>query len=268
MQPKRIAQAAGIVLICLIVLCLGWMAGRAQAQSATPQSDYSLNVHRNFGFSSGSQIRGAFSAEVIGSGQIKTVTFLIDGKTMGQVIQAPYKIDFNTSDFSIGWHDLTATIQTQDNQTYTTQARRFEFVSADAETAAVKNIILPLVGGILLVVFLIVGGQFLIFRNRPLSNLPLGTPRNYGLKGGAVCPKCHRPFTLHWWSLNMGIGAKFDRCDFCGRAGLFRMTSLNNLRKAEAGELEMASPTGPVAPEDEKEKLKKMLDESRYTDDH
>lgn len=268
MRLNKILQAAGILWVCLIFLSLGWMVTNGQAQSSTPHADYSLNVQRSFGFSSGSQIRGVFSAEVIGNGPVKVVTFLIDGKTMGQVTQAPYKINFNTSDFPLGWHDLTAAVQTQDNQNITTPARRFEFVSAAAETAAVRNIILPLVGGIALVFFIVVGGQALIFRNRPLSNLALGTPRNYGIRGGAVCPRCHRPFPLHWWALNMGIGTKYDRCDFCGRSGFFRLTSLNNLRKAEAAELEMTGASGPVLPEDEKTKLDKLLDESRYTDDH
>ena len=129
-----------------------------------------------------------------------------------------------------------------------------------------KNIVLPLFGGILLIVVIILGAQMLMMRKRPKLDLPLGTARKYGITGGAICSKCHRPYAIHWWALNAGIGSKLDRCDFCGHWGLVRRASREDLARAEAAELQMAQPEKPIQAESEEQKLKAMLDESRYTD--
>jgi hypothetical protein len=166
----------------------------------------------------------------------------------------------------LGFHDLSAQVQTKDGRTVTTAVRRFEFASADQESAAVRNIIAPLLGGVFLVIVVIIGVQVLLSRKRPKVNLPLGAARSYGIGGGTICPRCHRPFAIHWWALNMGITTKFDRCDYCGRSGLFKRYSREQLAAAEAAELQMAQPEKPIEAMSEEQKLKAMIDESRYTD--
>jgi D-arabinose 1-dehydrogenase-like Zn-dependent alcohol dehydrogenase len=34
----------------------------------------------------------------------------------------------------------------------------------------------------------------------------LGAERDYGFRGGAICPKCHRPFAMHLWGLSLELG--------------------------------------------------------------
>lgn len=255
-----------IILALLALIGLVWATAPVLAQDAAPQ--YTLNVHKTFGFNSGSQIRGQFSAEVVGPDPIQSVTFLLDGKPVGQAAQAPFKFDFDTSSYPVGWHDMTASVTIKAGKTFTTAARRFEFVSADQESAAMRNIMGPMLGGIAILLLLIFAVQFLIFRGQPNKVLPLGAPRNYGIRGGAICPHCHRPFPLHWYAMNMGITTKFDRCDYCGHRGLFKPVRRDELARAEAAELDMVQPGQNIPAESEKDKLKKILDDSRFTDNH
>ncbi len=263
-MPGRKSLISLLALLALI--SSAWAAVPALAQDATPQ--YTLNVHKTFGFNNGSQIRGQFSAEVIGPGPIQSVTFLLDGKPIGQAAQAPFTFDFNTANYPVGWHDMTASVTAKDSKPFITPARHFEFVSADQESTAMRNILGPMLGGIAILLLVIFAVQFLIFRNRPNKVLPLGAARNYGMRGGAICPRCHRPFPLHWFAMNMGINTKFDRCDFCGHQGFFKPARRDELARAEAAELEMAQPDQNFPAESEQDKLKKILDDSRFTDNH
>ena len=251
-----------VMIGLLLALGLAGWPSPAQAQ----QADYRLNLSRDFGYSSGSQIRGNFTASIAGSqDNIQSVTYLIDGKSIAEVTTAPFKLKFVTTDYPLGWHDMSAQIHTKDGQTATTATRRYEFASADQESATMRTIVFPLLGGVLLIIVIALGAQVLAMRKKPKLDLPLGSPRQYGISGGAVCPKCHRPFALHWWALNAGIGSKIDCCDFCGHWGMVRRTSREELARAEAAEILMAQPEKPIQAESEEQKLKEMLDESRYT---
>jgi hypothetical protein len=245
----------------LLTFCLALFASPVLAQSS-----FTLNVHRNVGYSSGAQIRGSFNLAVVGPANIQSVTFLIDGQPMKQVTAAPFALDFETTDYALGFHDLSANVQTTDGQTFTTPVRRFEFATADEESAAVKSIVIPIIGIVAVIALVILGGQVLFFRNKPKADLPLGAPRQYGIAGGAVCPKCHRPFPLSLMALNAGLSSKFARCIFCGKWSVVRRLSLDELRAAEAAELAEAQPEQPMHEKGEAEKLKDLIDESRYSD--
>ena len=142
--------------------------------------------------------------------------------------------------------------------------RRFEFATPEQESASVTNLLVPLLGAIAVVMVLIVGAQTLLFRNRPKKELPLGAPRQYGFKGGSICPRCHRPFGLHSWSINLLVGV-YDHCDFCGKWGFYRPLKKEALKAAEAAELQMGQPEQPIHEKTEEEKLKEMIDDSRFT---
>ena len=88
--------------------------------------------------------------------------------------------------------------------------------------------------------------QYFLSRNKPRTVLPLGTQREYGFAGGAVCPNCHRPVVLSLLGLKLGFGVKLVRCEFCGKWSLMHRASQNELRAAEAAELAelAAGPTG------------------------
>jgi hypothetical protein len=243
----------------LLLLTL-WLTLTAAASAQS--DDLTLSVHRLFGYGGGSQIQGHFRLEASGPSNLTTVTFTIDDAVVATITQPPFRVDFNTDDYPLGWHDLTATAQTADGRTLTSAPRRFEFVSAAEGWQAVSRIIVP--------VLIVAGLAILIGLGVPLAQalrgkpapLPPGTPRRYGLMGGAICPKCGRPFARHWWGLNAGL-SKFDRCDNCGRWSLVRAEPLEKLRAAEAAEIEHAAVTRALSPE---EKLRRQLEESKYRD--
>jgi hypothetical protein len=251
----------------LAVSCLLLAASCTLITPAWAQEDgLTLFVHRNFGYGGGSQIRGSFRMEADGPTSLASVTFKIDDLVVGTVTAPPFRVDFNTSDYALGWHTLSAEGQTNDARTLISEPKRLEFVSSEAEWGAVRSFLVPLLS--------LVGGIFLIAILLPLAatvagrkaTLPLGAPRKYGVMGGAACPKCGRPFAIHLWSLNAGL-QKFDRCDYCGKWSLVRRMSPEKLAEAEAAELKMAQPETPIAEKSAEEKLAQQLDESRFFDE-
>jgi hypothetical protein len=125
---------------------------------------------------------------------------------------------------------------------------------------------IPMLGGVFLLVVVMLGVQMLIGRKKPLTQLPSGAPRSYGAAGGAICRRCQRPFALHWWAVNLGLSAKFDRYDYCGKWGVVRRASLGELRAAEQAENAAATPQPLARAKTDEDHLKDLLDNSRYTD--
>ena len=124
---------------------------------------------------------------------------------------------------------------------------------------------LLVIGGIILLVLLFRAGQIFLSRKKTI-NLPLGAARDYGIAGGAICPKCHRPFSLSLVDIKIGFGSKLTRCPYCGKWSVLHRLSIEELRAAEAAELADAQPSQPVHEKSEADKLKEMAEESRFTD--
>jgi hypothetical protein len=235
------------------------MPQRVSAQGAP---ELELFIRRNVGYSGGSQIQGSFRAEVTGPADLAAVTFMIDGEVLGLDAQAPFRVDFNTGDYALGPHTFTAEGETASGQLLLSNDRRFEFVTAGQSWQAARSIMLPMFGLLGAVALLILGLAVMQIRQSRKNPTPLGAARRYGLMGGAICPKCGRPFSRHWWGLNAGLG-KFDRCDHCGKWSLVRALPLDQLRAAEAAEVAIQPGLAPAETSPE-ERLRRKLDESRY----
>lgn len=106
----------------------------------------------------------------------------------------------------------------------------------------------------------------LTIRKKPVSDIAPGTARNYGLSGGAICPRCHRPFRLDFLAIKLGFGYKYARCEFCGKWSLVKRRGLDELRSAEQAEMADAQMVKPDTGRSESEKLGDLLDQSRFTD--
>ena len=226
-------------------------------------NDLQLSVNRVFGYGGGSQIQGSFQMRASGPADLASVTFKIDDQVVGTVTSAPFQVNFNTAAYALGVHTLTAQGQTTGGRALASAPRSFEFVSASTGFAAAGRILVPVLGivGLLLVVGL--GASFIEVRRNQRSPVPLGAARRYGVFGGAICPKCDRPFSRHWWALNAGIG-KFDRCPHCGRWSVVRAVPLEQLRAAEAAELGQAKASALVPELSAEEKLRRQIDDSRF----
>ena len=251
-----------------LFLALGWALVAALpvlAQAAGLQ----LAVRKTFGFNNGSQIQGSFRLEASGPANLVSVTFTLDGETLGQVSAPPFTFDLNTDQSAPGWHTIGASGRTADGQTLAAADRRYEFLSPTAAQSATMKIVVPLLVVVGLALAAGMGLQlfFVLRGGRSRSVLPLGARREYGLLGGAICPKCQRPFPLHWWGLNALPGQKYDRCDHCGQWTLVRRAGPLQLAEAEAAELKYAQPTAPQLELSPEEKLKRDLEASRF-DEH
>jgi hypothetical protein len=225
---------------------------------------YKVSITKIFGYSWGSQIRGTMNIAAAPEEGIRSVNFTIDGENLAEVNTPPFKAQFNTNDYSVGWHALAAVVTTTSGETLSLTPRRLEFVSAEVENQAVIKIIYPTLGGLLAVMVVGMGIQFwLMGRNKKEPSAP-GAARPYGIAGGGVCPKCSRPTPLHLMGIKLLPGYKFDRCENCGKWSSIRRLSEAELRRAEQTELEMSQPDIPES-KTEEEKLRDMLDQSRFT---
>jgi hypothetical protein len=219
-----------------------------------------LRLRRDFGYSAGGDIQGTFTLRVSGPEDLSRVVFFIDDQEIGQAEQAPFELRFNTGDFGMGQHTLSARGFTQDDRELSSNAIRINFVSAEEGWQAGLRIMGPMLALVLGV--LLLSALVPLLTSKKLENLPAGTPRNYGAAGGAICPRCGRPYPRHFFAPNMVFG-KLERCPFCGKWAIVAGQPLSRLRQAEQAELENA-PSETIAQESEEERLRKELDASRY----
>jgi hypothetical protein len=234
-------------------------------KNAQSENELILSLSRDFGYSSGTgKIQGTFSMKVKGPENLTLVVFLIDGEEMGEVTEEPFRLQFKTGDYPLGIHTLSAVGYTSDGKELHSNEKRAEFVTSEEGWSSAGKIVIIIfglmaaVGGVSYLITYIMG------RGKK-SSLSPGAPRNYGLIGGTICPKCERPFGMHIWGLNLGMG-KFDRCPHCSRWSIVRRVSRDMLSAAEAAELKAEEePKTPLDVSDE-EKLRKELEDSKFED--
>lgn len=271
---RRISKAAHrrigalgwrVVAALLVVWFLGVVPVGAQ------EDGLSISVSKQFGYNMGSQIQGTFKIRVRGPEDLAVVSFLLDGETLGEATAAPFDLSFRTDDYAPGWHEITAVGKTTGGQTLTTRTLSFQFVTADAAGKGMIQILVPIL--VLVVIITVATGLFPMLSGRrkpsalydPTAYTP-GEPRSYGLLGGVVCPKCGRPFGMHWWGLNISLVGKFDRCPHCGKWSFVRRASREALLAAEAAEYAEHTAATPRPTVSTEQKLRESLDDSRFTD--
>jgi hypothetical protein len=255
-------KATRITLLFFLLLTL---ATPVFAQDA----EYRVQTRRDFGYGNGSDVRGNFSLTIYGNLEnVQSVTYLLDGKEMAAVAAPPFKFSFKTSSYPDGLHAISALVNTKDGRQVAAPAVHLNFLSAEQQGQSFQKILIPLVGVLLLIMLGSVGIQFLFLR-RGGGHLTPGAERHYGLKGGAICPRCGRAFAIHFWSINL-IGGVFDRCDYCGKWAFVRARSRADLDAAVQAEIAAAQASESAIPaveaESEEERLRKMLDESKYSE--
>lgn len=227
--------------------------------------EYRLGVNKSFGYNNAERIRGSFRLDITGDQtQVASVSFQVDGQEIALVNAAPFKTSLNTDAYPAGAHQLSAVVTTLDGRSISTPERTFRFLSAEEESVDMRGLLGPMLGLIAAIFVIGVLSQTVLMRRRKPLNLAPGAPRQYGFKGGSICPRCKRPFGLHFWSINLAVGV-YDRCDFCGKWALYRRRSSAELAAAEAAEVIDLQPRPQTAEKSEEEKLREMLDDSKYT---
>jgi hypothetical protein len=250
MKNLRIAFFLAFALCLLAVFAV-----QAQGEEMT------ISFSRDFGYSSGGgDIQGLFSITIKGPETLTKVVFYIDGQIIGEDDAAPFKLQFNTDNYPLGQHEIYAVGMTSDGRELKTRVVNAKFVSADEGWQAALRIAGPVLGITLLAVLL--AAVIPVLTGRERVDLPFGILRTYPL-GGAICPKCDRPFAIHIWGLNM-FTSKYDRCPYCGKWSMVKYAPIEKLRAAERAEIDRAGEKAQVQGMTEEEKLKKELDESKY----
>ena len=248
-------QRTPTLFISLFPILLWAMGIPAQAQG----SELDLSLSKDFGFSAGGQIQGNFTLSANGPADLASVRFELDGQELATINQAPFRLSFSTDRYASGQHQLLATGQTATGRTLQSNVIRVEFLSPEAAQQSTARLVLPILAVVGLIVVLGTVGQLFLGRNRPRPEP--GAPRTYGLAGGAICPKCGRPFPRHVFSPNIVMG-KLERCPYCGKWSIVPAASREALAAAEVAERAGSQPT--VAPLSAEERLRQQIEESRY----
>jgi len=199
-----------------------------------------------------------FSMKVSGPDNLVRVEFYIDDTKIGEATTAPFRLQFSTDSYPTGQHKLYAIGFTFDGQELRSQEIIATFVAASEGMKSVGKIIVPIL--VVVVVAILLASIVPILTGRRTTALAPGALRQYPL-GGAICPRCGRPFAMHIYGLNL-LASRLDRCPYCGKWSLVRHQSMEALRAAERAEVEEEK--DQVLEETEEEKLKRELDDSKY----
>ena len=245
--------------ITLLIIGLIWLLTAVFPLSAQDEPTLRLRLSRDFGYGSGTSVEGTFSYRVEGPDNLTEVTFFMDGEVVGSDSEAPYRLQFKTENYELGWHEMWAEGVTADGARLQSNSIRREFVDPQAATSSTVIIVVVLV-------VLTVGGRLLTNWIANRGRRQTGKPAISGPVGGTICPKCNQPFAMHIWGLNMGLG-KFDRCPHCGKWSVVRRVNPDLLAaSAEAAEMAARQETAVSEPLSDEEKLRRQLDDSRFDD--
>ena len=244
---KRYSVGLSLIILALVVI--------PAAAQATEQP-FELHLSRDFGYGGGSHIQGLFTMGVDDRGDVVRVEFLIDNVVVSTDTEAPFSYQFNTGSYALGPHTLAAVGYTSGGAELRTQERSYEFVTAEEGWKAAGRIALPVIGLLVLITLAGTIGPALVGRRKPHRR------GEYGVEGGAVCPRCGFPFSRHLISPNMLIG-RLERCPHCGKWSIARRATPQELEAAE-NRLAEEEGRGALVVDDEKERVRRMIDESRF----
>jgi hypothetical protein len=243
-----ISQRLFVVLSCLL-----FMAAAAPAQAQDDEPGLILRLRRDFGYGAGARMQGRFSYRVTGPDDLERVEFLMDDVMIGGVTEPPFNFQFQTEQFEIGPHQMSAIGYTAGGELLMSNTIGGQFVSG--QSAGLSTGIV--VGGILLLVIAFRIASHLVTRQK--------SGPGYGMLGGTVCPNCGRPFARHWWAFNM-LAVRLDRCPHCKKWVSTTRATAEQLAAAEtfARELDEEGGQPVLDPARHEDALRQNLDDSRY----
>lgn len=242
------------LLASLIIVWSVLPVSRALAQDEEPPLQ--LRLRRTFGYGGIGQIQGNFALRVETVEGLSRVEFLFDDAVVHTAQEDPFEFRFHTNDFPSGMHTMSAVGYTTDGQVLPSNSYTREFLTSEAAWSVTSGIMIPLLAGIGVLALASALIPFLLGRRQGHR------PGQYGSAGGAVCPRCEKPYSRHFLSPNL-IAGKLERCPHCGKWAIARRATPAELEAAEAL-LAGASTEEMPSLESQEEKLRRMIDDSRY----
>jgi hypothetical protein len=216
-----------------------------------------MNLTRDWGYGGpNGRIEGTFSMRIQDRADLVEVRFFIDETVVSVDTEPPFRFQFQTSDYAPGSHTLAAEGTLADGAILSSNTLECNFLSADEARGETLGFVVPLLGGIVTFIAIAAVGSLVLGRRKTF------TPGRYSAAGGAICPRCGFPYSRGILSPNMLTG-KLERCPHCGKWAVVPRANAKALVEAEA-RLANREGTADFAPLDEQEKLRKLLDDSRY----
>lgn len=234
----------------LAILWLLFSAVTVLAQETPPLQ---LRLSRDFGYGAGDQVQGTFSFRVEGPDNLTRVVFLIDGEPIGEDTEAPFRLQFNTDTYAAGRHTLSAIGYTADGRELTSNEISRNFITR-SESRRSSALILAVIGG------LIVAGRLITAWITKRGRKP-GEVAVSGPLGGAICPRCGRPFPLHFWGFRL-LFTRLERCSHCGRWVFVNRAHPAALQAAAEAMRDEETDSPPTV--DPEETLRRRLEDSRF----
>jgi len=253
------------ISVLLVVLFLLVTFTVATADSA----GFSISLRRDFGYGGmGNQIQGRFSILVPDDIDFQEVIFYMDDTEMGRLTEAPFRFQFSTDDYPPGDHAYWAKGILADGSELTSNRINAFVLSKEEANSSLGLIMLIIFGGIGVAVvlsFVISGAVSRKVKQGEYFDENL-LPKGYHVHGGTICKKCGKPFAYKLFSGNF-ITHKLAQCPHCGKWSFSRPVS-REVMIAAAEEMSGVDNNERVESIDgmsEEEKLRKQLDESKYT---
>jgi hypothetical protein len=214
-----------------------------------------LGLSKDFGYAAAGQIQGSFSLKVRSPDDLVRVEFYIDDQLVHSATPPPFQFKFNTAEYSFGEHTFSAVGFRSDNSMLSSSEFSRQFISADDAWKNVGKLVVPVFVLVGIVALLGISGGVLIGRQKNFKF------REYGIAGGAVCPRCRFPYTRNLLAPNMLVG-KLQRCPHCGKWSIVARASANDLEVAEVSYRKQS--VGEVILEEQNSDYNKLLDDSRF----
>lgn len=218
----------------------------------------SLRVVKIFGFRVGNKLQGRIGLRVEGPEDLVRVEFLMDGEVINEDAEAPYRYEFSSGEFVAGEHAISAVGYTSDGRALSSEVGTYTILTSDQAVEGVQKYMVPFIIGA--VIFLVIAGWISSAVTRRKGKFRIG---EYGPAGGAVCKRCGMPFSRHVLSPNLVVG-KLEKCPNCGAVSVVRRGTPDELRIAEERLLADLHQKRQVPVDDEEERLRRMIDDSRF----
>jgi hypothetical protein len=242
----------------LVLLLCALLVLPASAQEGGEEEQLQLNFNRDFGYGGfGGEIQGRFSLKVAAPENLVQVEYFLDGERVFQGTEHPFRWQFNTANFPEGRHTFSAVGYRADGSQLTAPEFTRIFLSSDQAWSQTGDLLVPMLILFGVVALLGVLGPVLLGRRKKFT---LGV---YGMAGGAVCPRCTFPYARNMLSPNLLVG-KLERCPHCGKWAIVPAASSIDLEVAEARYTN--EDQGTLQPESQEDKLRQILEDSRYDD--
>jgi hypothetical protein len=237
-----------------------WLVLLVAAAALTPvqqEENIKLRLVRNFGYGGFGKIQGSFTLKIDDPLENLTeVIFYLDGEELGAAVGPPFEVQFHTSDYQSGEHQLSARGWLDDGGQLNAAPITQTFLSGEQAWTETQGILIPLLTGVGLLTLIGMGLPMLLGKNKKFQ------AGEYGPGGGTVCPRCGLPFSRPTLAPNLLVG-KLVRCPHCGKVGVLARASRNKLVEAERKYNEGQKIESSRKGEDD---FRKLLEDSRYED--